>query len=85
MCQVVTWAKSVALGYSQILKNPFGWDKVVVKLSVTTAYYCQLPWFYNEKRDGMIVFNLFVYMGDGRPIGYTEIFCWEASSRWGLT
>ena len=37
-CQVVTWAKSVALGDKQSLNNPFGWYTVVVNLTGTTAY-----------------------------------------------
>ena len=84
-CQVVTWDKSVALGYRQSLNNPFGWDKVVVNLPVTTTYYYQLPWFYKERRDGLIVANWFVYVGDGRPIVPTEKLCWEVYSRWGFT
>ena len=49
-CQVVKWAKSVALGDRKSLNNPFGWDKVVVNLPVTTTYTINFHVFIRKVR-----------------------------------
>ena len=82
-CQVVMWAKIVALGEMQISKNPFVWEKVEVNFPGTTTYECKCPWVYKERRYVLIAENLFVYVDYGQPIVSTEALCYEASIMWG--
>ena len=56
-CRAVMWDRIVALVDILSIKNPFGWQKVLVNLPVTTAYDCQRLWVYKEIRDGMIAAN----------------------------
>ena len=40
---------------------------------------------YNERSDGVVAADLFVYVDNGWPIGPTEEVCCEASIKWGST
>ena len=78
-CQVVMWAKIIAFGDRNGIKNNFRWKKVVVRLPGTTAYDCQLPWVYKEWRYRVVAYNCYVYVDDERPIRTTKILCWKVS------
>ena len=84
-CQAVTWAKGIVMGDSIDSNNTFAWDKMVLKLPGTEGYDCHRPWVFNQRVDGLLVEDLFIYVDYGRPIGTTKDLCWEVSRRWGST
>ena len=49
----------------------------------TLIYKYYQPWVYNERSDGSILADLFVYVDVGHPIEPAGEVCWEASKRWG--
>ena len=73
--QAVTWDKRIAMGYLLELKNPFAWEKVVLKLPQNKEYYCQRPWVFKKSIDDLLAADLVIYVGDRRRIGPTKKLC----------
>ena len=80
---MVTWDKFVALGDRQSLNNPFGWYTLVVNLTVTTSYYSQISWFYNKKRDGLVVSNFLSVWVIGDLLDQQKHFVAKRVDGWG--
>ena len=56
-----------------------------MNLPGTEESYFQRPWVFNQRVDGLLAAELFIYVDDGRPIGPTKTLCWEDSRMWCLT
>ena len=63
-CQVVTWAKELALRNIRYKKDPFQWEKVVNNLPGKFMYDCCWPCVYKERSDGSIFADIFLYVDD---------------------
>ena len=83
VCQALTWAKCIAMGYLLGSDIPFTWKKVVLNLPGTEEYDCQSPQVFKQSVDGFLSADLFIYMDNGRLIEPINNLCWEASRRWG--
>ena len=58
---------------------------MVLNLPGTEECDLQRPWVSKKIIYGMLAADLFIYVGDGRPIDPTNTLCWQASRRWVLT
>jgi hypothetical protein len=74
-------AKETAYGDRNKQSNPFKWKRVVLNLPGTPHYDSSYPWVYKVREDGHIASDIFLYVDDGRPTGFSEEQCWQASRR----
>jgi hypothetical protein len=77
--QMAVVAKLAAYGVKDDPKNPFQWEDVVLNLPDQPEYDPTYPWVYKRRRDGNIASDIFLYVDDGRPMGFDQEQCWAAS------
>ena len=54
----------------------------MLKFPGSEIYDCKHPWVYEDREDGLIAADLFIYVDNGRTIGRTEEILWEAWRKW---
>ena len=57
----------------------------MLNLPGSEEYDCHRTWVFNQRVDGFLAADLFIYVDDVWPIGPTDDLCWEASRKWGST
>ena len=79
--QMAIIAKERSYGDRKATANPFQWEQVVLNLPGTPKYDTSFPWVFKVREDGHIASDIFLYVDDGRPTGFSEEQCWQASRR----
>lgn len=79
--QMAMVARDMAYGDHTNPENPFQWDQVRMNLPGQFGYDPTLPWVYKQRKDGHLASELYLYVDDGRPTGYSDRQCWLASRR----
>ncbi len=64
--------------------NPFYWDRVEFNLPGSRGYRLDLPRVMKIREDSHLVAKIFVYVDDGRPMGYCQDLTWRAARAYGL-
>jgi hypothetical protein len=57
-------------GHRKDTTNPFHWDRVEFNLPDSRGYRSDLPWVMKIREDGHLAAEIFVFMDNGRPMGY---------------
>ena len=63
--------------------NPFHWARVDFNLPGSKGYRSDLPWIMKIRFNGHLATEVFVYVDDGRPIGYCRDLTWRAAQAYG--
>jgi hypothetical protein len=61
--------------------NPYHWDRVVLNLPGVKGYRPDLPWVMKLRWDGHLATEVYVYVDDGRVVGFCREICWAAARR----
>jgi hypothetical protein len=61
--------------------NPFHWDRVVLNLPGAWGYRPDLPWVMKLRWDGHLATEVYIYVDDGRVVGFCREICWAAARR----
>eukprot|EP00956_Cyclotella_meneghiniana_P007532 scaffold10178_cov23-Cyclotella_meneghiniana.AAC.4 len=79
--QMAIIAKEMAYGNHADPDNPFQWEQVHLNLPGQFGYDPTLPWVYKTRKDGHLASELYLYVDDGRPTGFSAHQCWLAARR----
>ena len=69
----------------------FHWNRIKFNLPGSRSYRSDLPWIMKTGKDGHLIAEIFVYVGNGRATGYSWGLMWRVArayssgcSRWGI-
>ena len=79
--QMALIARDMAYGDRTDPNNPFQWESVELNLPGQFGYDPTLPWVYKLRSDGHLASELYLYVDDGRPTGFSPRQCWLAARR----
>jgi hypothetical protein len=79
--QLMIIAKFLAYGDHRDRTNPFHWERILLNLPGSASYDPTLPWVFKVRYDGHLGCEIYVYVDDGKVMGWCKAACWEAASQ----
>ena len=73
--------KMDAYGDKTNVANPFHWLTVRLNLPGKKGYRSDLPWVMKVRWDGRLACKVFLYVDNGRAMGFCQEICWAAAHR----
>jgi hypothetical protein len=74
-------AKYEAYGNRRNRSNPFHWEQIALNLPGNWSYDPSLPWVFKVRFDGNLACEVYIYVDDGKVIGWCKVACWEAAKQ----